>query len=48
MSEKVIEARDIVVRYNGVTVLDHVSLDVMRGRFPGHRRTERRRQDHLA
>jgi zinc transport system ATP-binding protein len=35
MSEKVIEARDIVVRYNGVTVLDHVSLDVMRGDFLG-------------
>jgi zinc transport system ATP-binding protein len=35
MSEKVIEATDIVVRYNGVTVLDHVSLDVMKGDFLG-------------
>lgn len=35
MPEKVIEARDIVVRYNGVPVLDHVSLDVMKGDFLG-------------
>lgn len=35
MSEKVIEARDVVVKYNGVPVLDHVSLDVMKGDFLG-------------
>ncbi|MDW5562060.1 MAG: metal ABC transporter ATP-binding protein [Methanomassiliicoccus sp.] len=35
MAQKVIEVRDIVVRYNGVSVLDHVSLDVMKGDFLG-------------
>jgi zinc transport system ATP-binding protein len=35
MTEKVIEARDLVVRYNGVPVLDHISLDVMKGDFLG-------------
>jgi zinc transport system ATP-binding protein len=31
MTEKIIEARDVSVQYNGITVLDHVSLDVMKG-----------------
>ena len=35
MTDKMIEVRDIVVRYNGTPVLDHVSLDVMRGDFLG-------------
>jgi len=35
MAEKVIEARDVVVRYNGNAVLDGVSLDVVKGDFLG-------------
>ena len=35
MTEKIIEVKDIVVRFNGTPVLDHVSLDVMRGDFLG-------------
>ncbi len=35
MVEKVIEAKDIVVKYDGITVLDSVSLDVLKGDFLG-------------
>jgi len=35
MTEKIIEARDVVVKYNGVPVLDRVSLEVMKGDFLG-------------
>ncbi len=35
MTEKIVEAKDVVVKYNGITVLDSVSLDVMKGDFLG-------------
>ena len=35
MAEKVIEAKDVVVKYDGITILDKVSLDVMKGDFLG-------------
>jgi zinc transport system ATP-binding protein len=31
MAENIVEARDVSVEYNGNTVIDHVSLDVMKG-----------------
>jgi len=35
MAEKIVEAENVSVKYNGNTVLDHVSLDVMKGDFLG-------------
>ncbi len=35
MAEKIIEIKDIVVKYEGITALDHVSLDVVKGDFLG-------------